>query len=182
VIGDYATELADQMKEDAANPELPSLVSSTFSVSEWQGVQVSDNTATAQFLGAYTNCFAGGSFSTTTPECDPADVEKWQVTLRKGDDMQWRIVEMNGSALEISDITGGVTAQNMATASATNYTATASVAASSYNSNTWAPNNGPWKTSNATRIPTPLFPTTRPTDQIALTSSVPRGIAAARSR
>ncbi|MBB2942070.1 hypothetical protein FB565_001783 [Actinoplanes lutulentus] len=95
VLDTEATALAQAMQADAADPTLPSLVSSDFQVLEWRGIQVSGSTATAIVLGATTNCFEGGSLS-TEEGCTSPDPTQWQVSLRKGDDGQWRMVTFDG--------------------------------------------------------------------------------------
>ncbi|MEU4687707.1 amidase domain-containing protein [Actinoplanes sp. NPDC023714] len=100
VLDAEATALAQAMQADAADPTLPSLVSSDFQVLEWRGIQVSGSTATAIVLGATTNCFEGGSLvvDASAPEdaCTAPDPTQWQVSLRKGDDGQWRMVTFDG--------------------------------------------------------------------------------------
>jgi hypothetical protein len=103
VVINESVNLSGALLDQAADGLNPSLIQTTFTVLDWQGVQVSGNNATALVVGVYANCFQGGVYPSS--ECTTESPIQWQISLHKIKS-KWRWTKRVGNDLDPTDFDG----------------------------------------------------------------------------
>lgn len=100
VLLQESRDLAKQLVIDAEDEDIPSLYRTSFQVAAWQGVRVDGDYATVLVVGAYTNCFNGGAF--TSGQCVTNEPEQWQLALRHTG-VGWRFTSRDATVVGDED-------------------------------------------------------------------------------